>query len=544
MERLERGTTRIWKMVLVCLALAAALGVLWLAAFNPITGVAPDRDSGIFLYVGQQLLRGQTLYTDLFDVKGPLVYLANAAGLWLAGGSMWGVYLLGLALLAAGVLLVFFAFLHRFGFGIATVAAVYCALLMGVFAQGNAGEGYVNLTQLAALYLVTRWAGEDSPPAPYVVLGLVGALAFFTKMTGIGFWVALIVAETVLAAQTRCWRVYARRLLSLLCGAVAGSVVLVAYLLVSGGLGAFAYVYFSFNAAYASQHDLGERLDSLVQGVQRLGYLPVACFAVMWLILLWMTVARARRGERADYLVVLALVWLPLEFLIATYAGRGSRYYLTALPALVLVFVLGCREAFPEGRLRHLRSRGIGLALGVLLLGAVAGLLPAVGQDLRNLAGSVLHYREYVKEKPNAVYAGSSYPYVSDFVRGHTRQGDFVLVWGDYSQATNFFADRLSPTRYVFQPFLYNQSYGDGLVSRFLSDLKAHPPVMILDSSPSSAPLLERPSIAAVETGEWPGGDARGYKAAWEAVGAYFRDHYRLVRALPAAPYWKVYVRS
>ena len=56
-----------WEIVAACGLLVAAVLALWASAFNPIMGLGPDRDSGIFLYIGQQLLDGQVLYRDLFD---------------------------------------------------------------------------------------------------------------------------------------------------------------------------------------------------------------------------------------------------------------------------------------------------------------------------------------------------------------------------------------------------------------------------------------------------------------------------------------------
>ena len=52
----------------------------------------PARDGGFFLYAGQQILDGKLPYQDVWDSKGPAIFYTNALGLWLGGGSRWGVW--------------------------------------------------------------------------------------------------------------------------------------------------------------------------------------------------------------------------------------------------------------------------------------------------------------------------------------------------------------------------------------------------------------------------------------------------------------------
>ena len=116
-----------WVKILLLLALAA-ISVAVIFANAPYFQPVPNRDSGGFYYIGQQMLRGQKLYTDLFDVKPPFIFFVNALGLWLGNGSVWGVWaleavsllataLLGFSLLysASGVLPAFLAMLAFLG---------------------------------------------------------------------------------------------------------------------------------------------------------------------------------------------------------------------------------------------------------------------------------------------------------------------------------------------------------------------------------------------------------------------------------------------
>lgn len=72
---------------------------------NLPTGKAPQEDAGVFLYAAQVLLDGDLPYRDVWDHKPPLIYVLDALGLLLGGGSPLGVWALqALAYAAAAIL--------------------------------------------------------------------------------------------------------------------------------------------------------------------------------------------------------------------------------------------------------------------------------------------------------------------------------------------------------------------------------------------------------------------------------------------------------
>lgn len=76
-----------------------------LITFCPANTANPDRDSGVFLYIGKQILNGAIPYRDVWDHKPPAVFYLDALGLLIGRGSMWGVWFLQfISLLFAGFL--------------------------------------------------------------------------------------------------------------------------------------------------------------------------------------------------------------------------------------------------------------------------------------------------------------------------------------------------------------------------------------------------------------------------------------------------------
>ena len=85
-----------------CITLAAST----LFRLFPGNNRPPAEDSSVFLYIGKRMLEGKLPYRDLFDHKGPILYLIEVSGLRLSPHSTNGVWVLEvLNLLAASYLI-------------------------------------------------------------------------------------------------------------------------------------------------------------------------------------------------------------------------------------------------------------------------------------------------------------------------------------------------------------------------------------------------------------------------------------------------------
>lgn len=70
------------------------LAVASLFRLYPGNARAPIQDSSAFLYIGERMAEGKRPYLDLFDHKGPLLYLIQWTGICMTPGSFTGVWLL------------------------------------------------------------------------------------------------------------------------------------------------------------------------------------------------------------------------------------------------------------------------------------------------------------------------------------------------------------------------------------------------------------------------------------------------------------------
>ena len=134
--------------------LVAALFAIIIVAFwtlSPTYIPVPHRDSGIFLNIGSEILRGKILYLQTWDNKQPLLYFINAAGLWLGGGSIWGVWSLELALFLIGMGSAYAMLRRTLTSWLSFVVVAISFLTTFQVMSGNFSEEYAVVFQVAIL---------------------------------------------------------------------------------------------------------------------------------------------------------------------------------------------------------------------------------------------------------------------------------------------------------------------------------------------------------------------------------------------------------
>lgn len=483
------------------------------------------------------MLHGAAPYRDVFDNKGPLLYLVNAAGLSIARGSFWGVYVVEYCSFALATMLGFFTLRRTLGILAASVAMLFFVLLLNRVLLGDVEEEYLIPIQWVALYLIT----VTRPAAPrlrvYFVLGVLGSLPLFLKPTEVGLWAALVAVELVVALSGRGFRSCIERLAAMVAGGLLGSAAFLLYLSSVGALRAFVDVYVLFNLGYTAANGWLSRLSSILFGAGFFGHVTAVAVFVLWIFACRLALLDWRSGSR-DRLIYLAVAWWPLEIVLSSVSGRRhGEFYLTWTVPMVLLLAIALSAT--TARMRKQDGRQIArtslAVLGVVLV-ALAGTLVPLERQAHNLAGLLVHPK-YWSSPPRNAYA------VADYIDAHTGSSDRVLVWGGYSANINFLAQRRSPTRFPAQMLLYPTTggYHEDLVRLFLDDLTRHPPAMIVDTSPTYGGRAGTPPLNTVP-GSWPSGP-RGFRNAWLQVFDYVQSDYTRSATLSFYPHWIVYVR-
>jgi hypothetical protein len=428
-------------------------------------------DSALFAYAGELVRTGGTPYLTFWDHKAPLIFLVNAAALALSGGKVWGLWLLNLGVFVGATVLGHACMRRAFGPLAALLGTTCFASSLAAMMPANLTEGYVLPLQWAAVLLLVGWAAER--PAPFMrgaALGVLAALAFFLRANLIG--AALSVGLTLVAMMVFQRR--SRDCMALVLGGVAGiaivSLMLVAYLASAGALSAFWEQAFEYNFVYA-RSELRSRVGAAFFGTMLVTRFGSAVIPFAGWVMCARRVWSARRGMQTHPVYLLALVWLPIELLLASMSGRHyGHYFATALAPLALLSAAFVAEALAMAPAAQARGNGV---LMVRLLAGGTALIAIAATTMQLVGGGGKAERERRAQVTAA----------ADYVRAKTGAGAPLLVWG-HAADVHFFSGRRPASRFVYPLPLLTPGYANAArVNSFLDEIRTAAPPLIIDAT-------------------------------------------------------------
>jgi len=455
-------------------AIAAPVLLSMIGAFiamfpnNPNNMTMPSRDSGVFLYVGWRFISGDIPYRDVWDHKPPLIYFVDALGLLLTPNSLWGVWLLQFLFIAL-TLFVLYKVLHN-GFGSAAGVAgvvIFTSGLLTIIDRGNVTEEYALLFQVVCFWIFIRAQARDYPLRDTFWIGLCGGLAFNFKQTTVGILAAyglVLLVSRIIQRKSPI-----ADLLILIGGWLIPSIGVVLYFASQHALADFWEQAFAYNFTYIGKHEgIRSLIPVFIKGFAYLNQGGVLYLSIAgWLTgLAFIWGRRENLLDKANSLILITLIDLPIEVLLITISGRSIlHYYLTPLPAMailsgILVYAL---PQLVKKILPALSSRKNVIPL--ILLAAILLF------QTRKVSG----YPEFVESMQK-----NSRAQIIEYVINNTNANDKVLIIGAES-VVNFLARREAPTRYVYQyPLALTGSRP--MFEEYFNQILENKPVFIIDT--------------------------------------------------------------
>ena len=348
-------------------ALAAGCFSLVFYSFNTPLGASLGSDNAIYLTMGTALARGYSPYTEIFDHKGPLLFLIQWLPQALSGGYSTLAVFLQEALVLFCCLRVLTAIAGRLRAPEGPVQLVYLALLCAITGGGNLTEEYTALPTLLGLLLILRVFDAPLEELPAdgrallrsaFLLGLCCAGCFLVRANNALPLCAFTAGLSLCLLLSRRFAALGRCAAGFLAGFAAALLPVVCWLALHGALGAAFYGAIVHNLLYAETGDTGRvyMLLHSAYGHLALGTLALACAGAL---------TRLRRAPAFAFSMLLsALAGLYAAFISHKFY---QHYLMIAVPAAALgaALLLGCLF---RPRLR----RGVSLALCLLCLGVLA----------------------------------------------------------------------------------------------------------------------------------------------------------------------------
>ena len=442
------------RVILFLLQLVILLAVV-LAVLSPVTPLyqpITERDQGVYLYAGQQILDGSIPYRDVWDHKGPLIYYIYALGLWITH-STWGVWFVEVFFLFLAAISGLLAIRTVFDPAIAfSTTILWMVALPQVLDHGGTVEEYSLLFQFAAIYFYLRSEKSAKGYWNEFIVGMTAALVFFLRPNNIGVHTAigLVILFTALFSPGE----RPRSLKRITAAAVGGAVVFGVigfYFAINRSLGYLLDSVFVFNYYYSKL--VAFSWQALTKGYDRMPLLVSLGAAGLAGLIIYLY-NHYRQGKKAPdikiHLAFLTLAVVPIQLYLSLMSGRKYlHYYIAWLPILALLagfliflVVQLAGKAFPG--IRHKNIFSTLLAAGLIL---AFGVRPVINRMpyFTTMARMIWSGRAL----PPPDYSAAAQEVYIEYILSHTQPGDYVLIWGNES-IYNFLTGRESPSRFVY----------------------------------------------------------------------------------------------
>lgn len=321
-------------------------------------------DSAMFQTIGKYWAEGALPYVELFDHKGPMIFLINAAGYALCGRT--GVFILQVIFLFISEALAYRLLNGRCPRAVAVAGALLLPVLLAAnWEEGNTTEEYILPLLFMSYGLMLRWAegreaGEsDHAPRAAFIYGLSFSFALMTRVTNaLGICVGVLMICVALIAKGR-WKNLGANALAFILGAAVLTVPFCIYFYAHGALYEMWYGTLLFNFDYSAYSGTAapEGLVDLIVLFRRYlcGWCLIGCAGlrliiarrdrrgdIFWLIIaLVSTVFMYTLNDYAHYgIILLPMLYIALARLYAPSAGDGARRALRIAAALMAALAL------------------------------------------------------------------------------------------------------------------------------------------------------------------------------------------------------------
>ena len=357
--------TKSWR--LFAWALLVAFSALFLLSkSSPAYPVNDWSDANIYLTIGRGMTRGQVVYRDLYDHKGPLLYALHALCALLSFDSFLGVYvmeglLLAVFLFCAGGLMQSFGLKRSVAALLPILAVLICSSFS--FAEGDSAEEMCLPMIMATLWGVCAFlqSGKDRLSTRSLVLhGWLVGNVFWVKFTLVGAQAGLLGFVLLRHAFRREWKSLFHSVLYLLAGFGLSTLPWILYFGIHGAIGDWLRVYLYDNLfLYSAGESAGllSRVKAMfVCGmdwlIQNLRYTLLIALGLVWFAL------REKQTRTAVWLMA------ALGALAVFAGGKSYAYYGLALAGMTALGLI------PLGRLMERAPRWLPAASLALCLAA------------------------------------------------------------------------------------------------------------------------------------------------------------------------------
>ncbi len=456
------------------------VGILSLAS-SPIFHPVPHTDSGIFLYIGKQILSGEVPYRDLWDHKGPIIFLINSIGVLLDSNSLWGIWVVESVFLFFASLASYKFFEEVFGKLVAFLSTSFWLTFFVMIRSLNFSENYYILVQFLIIILFLKAEKSENRRKLDFGIGVISAIGFLIRPNMIGIALAVGLVWLWNLWENKKVNVFLQKLLYAILGALSIFGILFIYLILNNALPDFIDQVFLFNFYYSGDTQ-ASFLSFIEFGNNNIDFILPFAFAGWLTVLLGVISNVGNQSKIRKKILILFLLCLPIEIFLSALSGYKYLHYFVTwfVPiALVVSYLFSLiYDNLPKTELLKTKITFRQAILTVMFIGFISFTLIEHYAYAKSTAYWCLkkqhlcttHYDEETIE-------------ILDYLESNTSSDEIVYFWA-LELRYNFLGDRKSMGKFWNSRVFNNVNYlENGIIDQFKKEILSNKPI-IIDTSP------------------------------------------------------------
>jgi hypothetical protein len=466
-RRSEANKSEIRPVLLIALTIVAIFAQWTPNNFRPFLRF----DSGIFLYVGEQLRQGAALYRGVWDHKPPLIFYLNELGLMFGSGSPAGVLAIDFLLVLVCFATAYRTLCRLFSRQVSLLATLFGLLLFfDITLHPNLGEvACLPLQAFALSLLLADLEGEGSIRRAALQGGIAAALFWFRPN---GIAISLVYLATIGPAIFKSGgiRLLCRWTGAFVFAAAFCSLAVVIPAILRASWAELWFATYQFNRLYAGLATNVERLHTLLWLIFQTAQHGVILLAIAGLISILLV--RTKLSTPRDRFRWAMLLWFVLEALFAAYTGKlygknAIPWILPSMSGVAIFFELLTGSDWDGRRTKRTLEALCGVVAGFLILSGAS-------QWLDNAKRTQLADAPVIGE-----------------IRQLTSPADKVQYWGAFPMDTIFLAKRTSASRFFNSvPLMHGEPAYRQLAPTEIEELLRNEPKAIVERDDGQLPPL------------------------------------------------------
>lgn len=435
-----------------------ALGTLFLALASPLhpwSKQYPDIDSSIFIYFGKAMREGFIPYKDMFDHKGPFLWVIQWLGITLGNGNLAGIWFLEwFCLIFDAWFLYQCARLFTKSDWVAVVAAgLSLEPLIHFLEDGNYGEEWALPFIIYSLYVFLKYLKDGTFKLWQVFLtGVCLGCVLGIRVNMVAVWAAFLPFIFFRLIWLKQWKELRGCCLAFLGGLCAATLPFIIYYAAVGALGDMWYAHITYNFFYTKESGGIMAARDFVRAVLKANWIIAAPFLFHIVYLLVM----AARNRKVQW------EWIVPAFYILTLAMAAVGGYNFPHYAIILIPCL----SVPLCVIMDLLC---GLCRKIWIFTAVIAVL-----CLFTLKADIYKQKDMIEA--NEVVNEYDEELIG-YIEEHSEKNDPILVMA-LNAKYYITTDRYAGTRYFIQHFMYDDDRS--LYGKIMDYIDGTPPKLII----------------------------------------------------------------